>query len=72
MGAKYGGYAESTYVFQENLEDTTGLFIDEAGNTLDTSTTSKTTNSLTILCVQVSTKHGNEYGEGKRTGLVMP
>jgi hypothetical protein len=52
MGAKYGGYAGSTYVFQENLEDTTGLFIDEAGNTLDTSTTSKTTNSLTILCVQ--------------------
>ena len=33
-------------VLQENLEDTTGLLVDEAGNTLDTTTTSKTTDSL--------------------------
>lgn len=33
----------ATDVFKENLEDTTSLFIDETRNTLDTSTTGKTT-----------------------------
>ena len=32
-------------VLQENLEDTTGLFVDEARDTLDTTTTSQTTDS---------------------------
>jgi hypothetical protein len=36
------------YIFQENLQHTTGLLIDEAGNTLHTSTTSKTANSLIV------------------------
>ena len=30
-------------VLQENLEDTTGLFVDEARDSLDTATTSQTT-----------------------------
>ena len=33
------------YVFEEDLENTTGLLIDEAGDTLDTATAGKTTNS---------------------------
>lgn len=34
-----------THVFEENLKDTTGLFVDEARNTLDTTATSETANS---------------------------
>ena len=33
-------------VLQEDLQDTAGLFVDEARDTLDTATTSETTNSL--------------------------
>ena len=33
------------HVFKEDLENTTGLFVDETGDTLDTTTTGKTTNS---------------------------
>ena len=33
-------------VLQEDLEDTTGLLVDEARDTLDTATTSETTNGL--------------------------
>ena len=33
----------TTYVLQEDLEDTTGLFIDQTRDTLDTTTTSETT-----------------------------
>ena len=32
-------------VLEEDLEDTTGLFVDETGDTLHTTTTSETTNS---------------------------
>jgi hypothetical protein len=32
-------------VFQENLEDTTGFFVDQTRDTLDTTTTSETTDS---------------------------
>ena len=32
-------------VLEEDLEDTTGFFVDETGDTLDTTTTSETTNS---------------------------
>lgn len=32
-------------VLEEDLEDTTSLFIDETGDTLDTTTAGKTTNS---------------------------
>jgi len=32
-------------VLEEDLEDTTSLFVDETGDTLDTTTTSETTNS---------------------------
>jgi len=35
-----------THILKENLQNTTSLLIDEARDTLDTSTTSKTTNSL--------------------------
>ena len=33
-----------TYVLEEDLEDTTGLLVDEARDTLDTATAGKTTN----------------------------
>ena len=32
-------------IFEENLQDATGLFVDEAGDTLYTTTTSQTTDS---------------------------
>ena len=35
-----------TYVLKEDLEDTTGLLIDKAGDTLDTTTTGETADSL--------------------------
>ena len=35
----------TTYVLQEDLQDTTGLFIDQTRDTLDTATTSETTDS---------------------------
>ena len=34
-----------TYVLQENLEDTTSLFVDQAGDTFYTTATRETTNS---------------------------
>ena len=33
----------TTYVLQEDLENTTGLFIDQTRDTFDTTTTSETT-----------------------------
>ena len=33
----------TTYVLQEDLEDTTGLFVNQTRDTLDTTTASKTT-----------------------------
>lgn len=38
------GWQGNTHVFQENLEDTTCLLVDETRNTLHTTTTCKTTN----------------------------
>ena len=35
-------------VLEEDLENTTSLFVDETRNTLDTTTTSETTNGLCI------------------------
>ena len=35
----------STHIFEEDLENTTGLFVDETGNTLHTTTASEATNS---------------------------
>ena len=34
-----------THVFKEDLENTTGLFVDETRDTLDTTTAGKTTDS---------------------------
>jgi hypothetical protein len=39
------GDSNTNDVFKEDFEDTTGFFVDEARNTLDTTTTSQTTNS---------------------------
>ena len=36
-------------VLEEDLENTTGLLVDETGDTLDTTTTSETTDSLKIV-----------------------
>ena len=44
-------------VLQENLEDTTGLFVDEARDTLDTTTTSQTTDSGLGDTLDVITQH---------------
>jgi hypothetical protein len=34
---------EATHILEEDFKDTTGLFVDETGDTLHTSTTSETT-----------------------------
>ena len=39
----HGRLRMTTYVLQEDLENTTSLFIDQTRNTLDTTTTSETT-----------------------------
>jgi len=39
-----GNNKEKTNVFKEDLENTTGLFIDKTRDTLDTTTTGETTN----------------------------
>ena len=44
-------------VLEENLEDTTGLFVDEARDTLDTTTTSQTTDSGLGDTLDVITQH---------------
>jgi hypothetical protein len=44
-------------VFQEDLEDTTGFFVDETGDTLHTTTTSETTNSRLGNTLNVVTKN---------------
>ena len=44
-------------VLKEHLEDTTGLLVDEARNTLDTTTTSKTTNGGLGDTLDVITQH---------------
>ena len=44
-------------VLQENLQDTTGFFVDEARDTLDTTTTSQTTDSGLGDTLDVITQH---------------
>ena len=44
-------------ILQENLEDTTGFFVDEARDTLDTTTTSQTTDSGLGDTLDVITQH---------------
>ena len=44
-------------VLKENLQDTTGLFVDEARDTLDTTTTSQTTDSGLGDTLDVITQH---------------
>ena len=44
-------------VLEENLQDTTGLFVDEARDTLDTTTTSQTTDSGLGDTLDVITQH---------------
>ena len=46
-----------THVFQECLEDTTGLLVDKTRDTLDTTTASKTTNSGLGNALDVITKN---------------
>ena len=41
MSDKVGLVADVTHVLEEDFQDTTGLFVDETGDTLHTSTTSK-------------------------------
>ena len=44
-------------VLKEDLEDTTGLFIDETGDTFDTSTTSQTTDGRLGDTLDIITQH---------------
>ena len=44
-------------IFKEDLEDTAGLFIDEAGDTLDTTTASETANGRLGDTLDVITQH---------------
>ena len=47
----------NTHVFKENLENTTSLFVNETGNTLDTTTTSETANGGLGDTLNVVTKN---------------
>lgn len=53
-GARPGASLRDAHVLEEDLEDTTGLFIDETGDTLHTTTTSETTDSLWLVTMVVS------------------
>ena len=53
-GARPGASLRDTHVLEEDLEDTTGLFIDETRDTLHTTTTSETTDSLWLVTMVVS------------------
>jgi len=58
----------NTYVLQEDLEDTTGFLIDETRDTLDTTTTSETTNGgLGDTCSQDMSKLPAYDISGRRT-----
>ena len=45
------------HVFKEDLENTTGLFVNETGDTLDTTTTGETTDSRLGYTLDVVTKN---------------
>ena len=57
LGVLGVGDGISDDVLKEDLEDTTGLFVDEAGDTLDTTTTSKTTDGGFGDTLDVITQH---------------
>ena len=57
LGVLSVGNSITNDVFQENLEDTTGFFVDQARDTLDTPTTSQTTNSGLCDTLDVITKN---------------
>ena len=40
-----GGQTMATYVLEEDLQHTTGLLVDETGDTLDTTTTGESADS---------------------------
>ena len=48
---------EDTYVLEEDLQDTSRLLVDEAGDTLDTATTGKTTDGRLGDTLDVITQH---------------
>jgi len=55
-------------VLEENLEDTTGLFVDETGNALDTTTTSETANgglgnTLDVVTKDLAMTLGTSFSE---------
>jgi hypothetical protein len=55
-------------VLKEDLEHTTGLFVDETGDTLDTATTSETTNgrlgdALDVVAKDLSVTLGSSLSE---------
>ena len=50
-----------THVLEEDLEDTTGLLVDETGDTLDTTTTSETSDSRLGDTLDVITKDLSLY-----------
>ena len=55
-------------VLKEDLEDTTSLFVDETGDTLDTATTSETTdgglgNALDVVTKNLSVTLGSSLSE---------
>ena len=51
------GHGIANNVLKEHLEDTAGLFVDEAGDTLDTTTTSETADSGLGDALDVVTQH---------------
>ena len=49
-----------THILQENLQNATSLFVDKTRDTLDTTTTSKTTNSLGTRISKAKTATNDE------------
>ena len=72
---------EATHILEESLEDTTSFLVDEAGDTLDTTTTSETANSRLGDTLDVVTKdlalkrnHVNDehnIGENSQTYMTL-
>ena len=57
LGVFRVGHSVTDDVLEEHFEHTTGLLVDQAGDTLDTSTASKTTDSRLGDALDVVTQH---------------
>lgn len=75
-----GRFKDATHILKESLEDTTSFLVDQARDTLDTTTTSQTANSGLGDTLDVITKDfalkgimstTTNIGENKRTYMTL-